>query len=148
MERRPEPELMDSVEQTVAYAEADFNEANNLFTSRFIERFRELPKRGRMADLGCGPGDIVIRMARSFPGWHIIGLDAGANMLQRAKERLAAEGLQALIEFRHSYLPDNSLPHGAFDAPTRRAEPSPAPPNVVFKPPRLLEPRSLPSLYR
>jgi len=31
MKRRPEPELMDSEAQTRAYAEADFEEANNLF---------------------------------------------------------------------------------------------------------------------
>lgn len=116
MKRRPEPELMDSFEQTVAYAEADFNEANNLFTSRFIENFPSLPESGWMVDLGCGPGDIMMRMARSFPGWRITGLDAGENMLRRAKERLADEGAIANIEFRLAYLPDVSLPGQAFDA--------------------------------
>lgn len=116
MERRPEPELMDSVEQTAAYAEADFNEANNLFTSWFVEHFPGLPESGRMVDLGCGPGDIVMRMARSLPGWRITGLDAGENMLRRAAERLAEEDLQTEIEFRLAYLPDESLPGQTYDA--------------------------------
>jgi len=69
MKRRPEPELMDSEAQTVAYAEADFNESNTLFTECFLGRFPDLPETGRLADLGCGPGDITIRLARRLPGW-------------------------------------------------------------------------------
>ena len=65
MKRRPEPELMDSEVQTLAYAEADFNESNSLFTERFLARFPRLPEHGRLADLGCGPGDITIRLARA-----------------------------------------------------------------------------------
>ena len=76
MKRRPEPELMDSEAQTLAYAEADFDEANSLFVDNFRNRFNELPGNGRMADLGCGPGDIAIRMATIYPGWNISGLDA------------------------------------------------------------------------
>jgi ubiquinone/menaquinone biosynthesis C-methylase UbiE len=116
MKRRPEPELMDSEEQTLAYADADFSEANSLFTESFCEHFSDLPDSGRMADLGCGPGDIAIRMAEALPGWHITALDAGENMLKRARERLAGEGVAARIELRQSYLPDTSLEARAWDA--------------------------------
>ena len=71
MKRKPEPELMDSEAQTIAYAEADFNESNSLFVSRFLDNFPRLPKSGRMADLGCGPGDITVRMAHAFRGWDV-----------------------------------------------------------------------------
>jgi cyclopropane fatty-acyl-phospholipid synthase-like methyltransferase len=106
---------MDSEEQTAAYAEADFEESNSLFVDRFALHFRDLPPRGRMLDLGCGPGDIVIRLARAHPGWSIIGVDAGENMLKRAQERLAAEDLGARVSFRLSYLPDDTL-EGGWDA--------------------------------
>ena len=52
MKRNPEPELMDSETQTLAYAGADFNESNSLFVGRFLERFADLPEYGRLADLG------------------------------------------------------------------------------------------------
>jgi len=116
MKRRPEPELMDSEAQTLAYAEADFNESNTLFTERFLARFSKLPASGRMLDLGCGPGDITIRLARALPGWQVIGLDAGPNMLRHAELRLAAEALADRVRFRRSYLPDPSLAQGAWDA--------------------------------
>jgi len=107
---------MDSEAQTLAYAEADFNESNTLFTERFLARFSSLPACGQMADLGCGPGDITIRLARALPGWQVTGLDAGPNMLRHAEHRLAAEALGDRVHFRQSYLPDPSLPHGAWDA--------------------------------
>jgi SAM-dependent methyltransferase len=116
MKRRPEPELMDSEAQTLAYAEADFDEANSLFTATFRERFACLPANGRMADLGCGPGDITFRMACALPGWNVTGVDAGENMLKLARERLDEEPLTGRVSFRLAYLPDPSLPAGAWDA--------------------------------
>ena len=70
MDRRPEPELMDSTAQTVAYAEADFSESNSLFVEHFLAAFTDLPARGELADLGCGPADICIRLHQRLPGWH------------------------------------------------------------------------------
>jgi ubiquinone/menaquinone biosynthesis C-methylase UbiE len=107
---------MDSEAQTRAYAEADFNDSNSLFTEKFREYFGDAGPAGSLADLGCGPGDISIRMAHQYPGWTIAGLDAGANMLKLAEERLAAEQLGERVSFRHSYLPDPSLPAASFDA--------------------------------
>lgn len=107
---------MDSEAQTLAYAEADFNESNSLFTQRFTDNFQDLASRGRLADLGCGPGDIAVRMAGAFPGWRITGLDAGENMLKRAQERLAGTGLAERVQFRHCHLPDESLEKAAWDA--------------------------------
>ena len=116
MKRCPEPELMDSEAQTLAYAEADFNESNSLFTERFLERFADLPASGRMADLGCGPGDITIRLARALPGWELTGLDAGPNMLERARERLATERDAPRVRFQLARLPDSGLPSRDWDA--------------------------------
>jgi trans-aconitate methyltransferase len=116
MKRIPEPELMDSEAQTLAYAQADFEEANSLFTRNFLDRFAGLDPVGQMADLGCGPGDIAIRIATALPGWRVTGIDAGENMLRRARERLVSESLGERVSFRLSYLPDPSLLQGAWDA--------------------------------
>jgi len=107
---------MDSEAQTLAYAEADFNASNRLFTERFLARFTDLPASGRLADLGCGPGDITIRLARALPGWDVTGLDAGPNMLQHAERRLASEGLSGRVRFHLTHLPDLSLPTATWNA--------------------------------
>jgi ubiquinone/menaquinone biosynthesis C-methylase UbiE len=116
MKRRPEPELMDSEAQTRAYAEADFEEANSLFIKKFREYFESSLQGSSMADLGCGPGDISIKMACQYPAWTVTGLDAGSNMLKLAQQRLEAEQLGGRVTFRQSYLPDPSLPAASFDA--------------------------------
>ena len=122
MKRRPEPELMDSEAQTRAYAEADFEESNSLFTEKFQEYFNHTPPAGTMADLGCGPGDISVRMANRYPGWNITGLDAGPNMLKLAQERLACAvvcmaGAQASLDQTLEYVKEREAfgrPIGSF----------------------------------
>lgn len=116
MERRPEPELMDSEAQTRAYAEADFSDSNQLFTDQFLATYPGLAPEGRAVDLGCGPADICIRVCRRLPGWHITGLDAGENMLQRAREAIDAAGLAERIELRLARLPDPGLGRQGYDA--------------------------------
>lgn len=115
MKRTPEPELMDAPEQVRAYAGADFSEANDRFVADFLAA---LPAReaGRLIDLGCGPGDICLRLARALPGWHITGVDAGENMLAAAGKALATSGLEDRVTFRLAHLPDESLDRGGFDA--------------------------------
>jgi 2-polyprenyl-3-methyl-5-hydroxy-6-metoxy-1,4-benzoquinol methylase len=116
MKRIPEPELMDSEAQTRAYAEADFSESNRLFVRKFEEYFTDCATEGSMADLGCGPGDISFRMARKLPGWEVLGLDAGENMLKLAQQQLAVEKFGGRVNFQLSYLPDSSLARSSFDA--------------------------------
>ncbi len=113
--RTPEPELMDSAAQVDAYASADFSASNQWFVDRLIERFKPRPERGTLVDLGCGPGDICIRLAHALPGWRIEGVDAGANMLATARRAVAQVGLAKRIQFRLARLPDASLGTQGFE---------------------------------
>ncbi|HMA99106.1 MAG TPA: class I SAM-dependent methyltransferase, partial [Wenzhouxiangella sp.] len=114
MKRVPEPELMDEPAQARAYAEADFSEPNELFSTAVAEQLKDHPP-GRLVDLGCGPGDICLRTARKLPLWHIIGLDAGPNMLKLARQAVDQHRLADRIELVHARLPGHEL-EGAFQA--------------------------------
>lgn len=114
MQRTPEPELMDAPDQAQAYAEADFSEPNQLFVDHFLTSF-DLPRQGRLIDLGCGPGDICIRLASALPDWQVTGLDAGPNMLGLAREAIDAADLDQRIELVLAHLPAGT-PAGPFDA--------------------------------
>jgi ubiquinone/menaquinone biosynthesis C-methylase UbiE len=114
MQRTPEPELMDAPEQARAYAEADFSEPNHLFVEHFLKLLDD--RHGdSLIDLGCGPGDICLRLARALPGWQIVGLDAGPNMLAMAEAAVSASKLEHQVELIHARLPEE-LPDGRFDA--------------------------------
>ena len=115
MERVPEPELMDAPEQAAAYAQADFEEPN----SHFVELFHTYVGRpsGPILDLGCGPGDIPLRLARAIPDARIDAVDGAAAMLEHARRALAASPDCAdRVRFLQATLPDHGLASGAYQA--------------------------------
>jgi SAM-dependent methyltransferase len=88
MKRRPEPELMDGAEQALAYAQADFSQANALFL-QLLGQLQPGPLSGALAlDLGCGPADIVWRFLRAYPQATCDALDGSAAMLAHARAAL------------------------------------------------------------
>ena len=46
---------------------------------------------GLVVDLGCGPGELTLGLARRWPGARIVGIDSSPEMLARARE-LDVEG--------------------------------------------------------
>lgn len=99
MNRTLEPELMEDEAQVQAYAAADFSQENQGFVDRFREYFPEFTE-GHVLDLGCGPGDIPIRFARTVPGCRITAVDASAPMVRVAEETVRQAGLSGRITFR------------------------------------------------
>lgn len=116
MQRIPEPELMDEFEQARAYAQADFSEPNARFVEAFAAHFPDFAG-GAVLDLGCGPGDIVLRFAEQWPGATVHGLDGSGAMLQFAAERLwELPQLQGRVQFIEGLLPGAQLPLARYDA--------------------------------
>jgi len=90
MQRRLEPELMNGDAQVQAYADADFSSGDQA-TIEAIQRLlftsSPLPPDPLVVDLGCGPGNITLRLAHLFPKARIIGIDGAESMLALARER-------------------------------------------------------------
>ncbi len=61
----------------------------------FLARLNATPGT-RMLDVGCGAGQIAIPAARA--GVQVIGVDIAANLIEQARERARAEGLNAQFE--------------------------------------------------
>lgn len=104
MPRTPEPaELMDEAAQAEAYARADFADVNDRFVRALLERFPEL-RSGRVIDLGCGPADIPIRLARQRPGLRITAVDGSPSMLAHAARAVREHHLEDRVELRCALL--------------------------------------------
>lgn len=99
MDRVLEPELMEDEAQVLAYAKANFEEENRGFVDRFREYFPDFSE-GQVYDLGCGPGDIPIRLARALPACRVTGIDASAPMIRLAEEAVEKAGLTGRVTFR------------------------------------------------
>lgn len=116
MERIPEPELMDDAAQALAYAQADFEEANALFLD-LLERLLA----GRAApscvlDIGCGPGALSLAVAERCPQAEVIAVDGAAQMLALARKRLRASPAGRRVRLLHDVIPSARLPAGSCDA--------------------------------
>jgi 2-polyprenyl-3-methyl-5-hydroxy-6-metoxy-1,4-benzoquinol methylase len=110
MERIPEPELMNDTEQARAYAQADFNDPHSMFIDLFRQRFSNEKIDGRVIDLGCGPADISIRFARTFPECRIDAVDGAEQMLKQAENALRKEHLQGRVSLIKTTLQELKLP--------------------------------------
>lgn len=99
MERVLEKELMDDEEQALAYAQAEFAQENQTFVDRFRESFPEFED-GHLVDLGCGPADIPIRIARAVPRSRVTAVDGSPAMIRLAEEAVRRSGVADRIALR------------------------------------------------
>jgi ubiquinone/menaquinone biosynthesis C-methylase UbiE len=61
----------------------------------FVDRLHLQPG-ARVLDVACGTGNLAIPATRQ--GAHVVGVDIAPNLLAQARERAAAEGLEAVFE--------------------------------------------------
>ncbi len=84
---------------------------DSLMVQEFIPAVPEVEaalKRGiEVADIGCGSGRALIRLAEAYPNSQFVGYDIFAGQLDRAKENVAAAGLSDKIRLE---LADASKP--------------------------------------
>jgi trans-aconitate methyltransferase len=114
MERVPEPELMLDDAQARAYAGADFDAPHSMCVEQ-LQRRCALPSHGRALDLGCGPGDITLRLARALPAWEVDALDGAQPMLDFALIAAQRARLDSRVRFYRAILPHDAPPCAAYD---------------------------------
>ena len=113
MDRILEPEIMDGEAEAAAYARADFSDSNQAYVADVVKSFPA--HLAQVVDLGCGPGDIDIRLSRAAPASRIVGVDGSRAMLAIAHQALRSAGLEEKVSFLAQRLPGVALPDGSFD---------------------------------
>ncbi len=114
--RVPEAEAMDEAEEVSAYASATGEQYLNKLDDTLVDQFirlgaRQGPPRGRLLDVGCGPGGIALKIARRCPSLEVVGVDRASRMVASARAEAAAGGLGSRAAF--SVGDGNSLPFPA-----------------------------------
>jgi ubiquinone/menaquinone biosynthesis C-methylase UbiE len=105
---------MDAPDQAVAYANADFSDSNAAYVSELIATYGHDLEHA--VDLGCGPGDIIIRVARSRPRARLTAVDASEAMLLIAKEAVGRAGFGDRIQLVQGRIPGLPIPPRSFTA--------------------------------
>jgi ubiquinone/menaquinone biosynthesis C-methylase UbiE len=94
--RMPEPEVMDDSSEVQAYSSAAAEAYLGKIDDTFVEHALRLigPAPGWGIDIGCGPGQILRKVAARLPQWRFIGVDRAPAMIRHATQ--AAESGAAL----------------------------------------------------
>ena len=118
--RVPEPEVMDDSGEVEAYSSAAGQAYLDRLDDTFVEHALRLLKgceRGRALDIGTGPGQIVIKLARRLTRWKFTGVDRSPNMIAQARANLEAAGpaLAGRVEFQVADGNRLPFPDASFD---------------------------------
>ena len=92
-------------EQALAYAHADFDVAHTAIMRVCFEQHTQIPPT-TIADLGCGAGDIAIRLARHYPFQTIHAYDGAEAMLVQARQAIDRAGMTERIQFQRAVFPE------------------------------------------
>ena len=70
---------------------------------------------GQAADLGCGPGYLVAKLAQLAPGLHVTGVDLADEMLVEAEASARRAGVQERVAFKKGDVAQLPFPDGSLD---------------------------------
>jgi len=111
MERKLEPEVMDSADEAIAYDQMDNSQPNAAFVGRLLE----LGASGRMLDIGTGPGHIPVAVCQAIGDSKVFGVDLSKQMLKVARAHQHASGLGDRIEYHYMDAKDLAFEDASFD---------------------------------
>lgn len=111
---------MDDSGEVVAYssaaAQSYLNQIDDTFVARAV-RLVNRRERGRALDIGTGPGQIVVKLARQLTRWKFVAVDRSSHMIAEAVANLAAAGpdLAGRVEFQIADANALPFPDATFD---------------------------------
>ena len=120
LERKPEPEVMSGEDEVSAYASAASQKHLDALDNTFVDqvlslRWPEGIPAGRLLDVGCGPGNIALKIAQRGPRPSIVGVDRSRNMVQAARRAAAELGLESRVFFHQANAGQIPFADGAFE---------------------------------
>jgi len=69
----------------------------------------------RVLEIGSGPGEVAIEIARRLPLASVLGVDLAEAMVERARQRAHDAGLGTRVEFTLADAANLPIPDGSFD---------------------------------
>jgi ubiquinone/menaquinone biosynthesis C-methylase UbiE len=96
--RKPNIEGIDSPEVARAFEKVTNFLPFKIIHNSVIKRVSNLDPRGKLIDIGCGSGNIIIQIAEKLPHLELIGIDISAEILKRAAMRANEKNIE--IEFK------------------------------------------------
>jgi ubiquinone/menaquinone biosynthesis C-methylase UbiE len=115
LDRRLEPEVMDSPAEARDYDAMDHAAVNRAFVDDFLRFWRGQPI-APVLDLGTGTAQILVEFCRRCDSVRVVGVDAAAEMLKVAADNVGAIRREAAVELRQADAKDLPFADGEFGA--------------------------------
>jgi ubiquinone/menaquinone biosynthesis C-methylase UbiE len=97
------------------YAEKHQKMANN-FGAEYTRKLAARGfSRGKILDAGCGFGGTLLVLAKNFPETQCVGIDMSDTLLDLARQKAAAEGLEERVRFEKGDVLNLPYPDDSFD---------------------------------
>lgn len=90
-----EPEVMDSMEEALAYDAMDHERVNERFVADLLAAG---PLAGEVLDLGTGTARLPIKLCEATDGLRIVAIDLSVNMLDVARNNVELAGFMEQIQ--------------------------------------------------
>jgi ubiquinone/menaquinone biosynthesis C-methylase UbiE len=113
-ERIPSQESLDDPEVARAFGWAATMPPMRMLRWFIARRAVGMTGCGEAVDVGCGPGQLAIELARRSPGLHVTGIDLSDEMLAQGRDNARRAGVTNRVSFRRGDaqqipFPDTSL---------------------------------------
>ena len=113
--RKPSIEGLDSPEVAVAFEKMTNFLPFKLLRRKVLSQLKSYKPTGKLADAGCGSGNLIVQIAKSLLNLDLIGVDISAEVLNLAKKRAIENDLPEKIEFKLGKVEDLPFPDNSLD---------------------------------
>ena len=142
IDRVLEPEVMNSIEESEAYANMDFLSVNTDFVDQLIQLS---DCSGHFLDIGTGPAQIPILLAKRQPQINITAVDLSEEMLKIAENEVQSANLSQRVTLQMADAKKLPFPDDYFDGVFSNSviHHIPEPIEVMLEVKRVLKPNGL-----
>ncbi len=113
-ERKPNIEGIDDPDVAKAFEKATQLPPFKLLYRKIVSKLEKFDPSGKLVDIGCGSGNLIVKIAKKIPSLELVGIDISNEILELAKQRAIKESLGKKIDFKTGTVeelpfPDNSV---------------------------------------
>lgn len=112
--RRPNIEGLDNPDVAKAFEKMTNLLPFKILRKKVLNQIKKLEPKGRLIDVGCGSGNLIVEIAETFPYLELTGVDISSEILKFAKERAIKNSYIERIDFKEGTaeslpFPDDSI---------------------------------------
>jgi len=114
-ERKPNMEGIESPEVAQAFNRMTKIPPFKLLYMKIVSQIKKLNPHGTLVDVGCGAGNLIIRIAKKIPELTLNAVDIAPEILEYAKKRAIENSVEDKIDFKIGSVEELPFPENSID---------------------------------